>query len=141
VHGLPPELEVGLQSSEPKDRQLRDTTYLVSCKVVHDTTDPWAMMVRQQAVDLVLDRLEDACPELLQPRRTGTEHDGDDWHRLYMNTDLKATVSYGRVKIRDPLRGYALIFAASENDLAREQPRLTCGRGANGYFAKSTAAK
>jgi hypothetical protein len=141
VQGLPPEIDIGFKSSEPNDQQHRDTTYLVSCKVVRDTADHSAMLARQHAVDLVLDRLEDTCPELLQPRRARTEHDGDDWQRLYMNTDLKVSVSNGWVKIRDPIRGYALIYAGREMDWARTPIRLACGRGATGYFAKMAQSK
>jgi hypothetical protein len=137
VHGLPPEMEVGFGSTEAGTRELHLDTYLVSCSVVRDHTDHSPTITRKRAVDLVLDRLEDACPELLQPRRSGTERDGNNWRRLYMNTDLRVSVGGGRVWIRDPLRADAPVFAGREDDWAAQKtPRLACGRDSDGYFAK-----
>ena len=62
--------------------------------------------------------------------------DGIEWHRLYMNTDLKASVLNGRIKIRDPLRADSLIYEGNISDWSSNPPALDCGRGASGYFAK-----
>jgi hypothetical protein len=136
VHGLPPEMELGLKSTEARDREPHYDTYLVSCSVVRDYTDHSPTITRQRAVDLVLDRLEDACPELLQPSRSGTEHEGNNWHRRYANTDLRVSVTGGWVTIRDPLRAYAQVFSGREDDWAQKAQRLGCGRNSDGYFAK-----
>jgi hypothetical protein len=136
VRGLPPDLEIRYETSEPIEPQPRDTTYLVSCHVVPDNTDRSALIARQRAVDLVLDRLEDACPKLFQPRRLNTVHDGGAWRRLYGNTDITAWVSYGSVKFVDGARAAdGLIDVGRESDWAKAPLRLDCGRHKGVYFA------
>jgi hypothetical protein len=138
VHGLPPDLEVTLKSSIPVDEPPpRDTTYLVSCRVIPSEADRSLTIARRHAVDLVLDRLEDACPELFQPRRLVTEHDGDSWQRIYVNTDLTAWVSHGWIKFRNPVRGGLPIAIGRESDWAKTPPRLACGRSGGDYYAKT----
>jgi hypothetical protein len=141
VRGLRPELEIAWGATTSNDPILGNTTFFVSCRVVPDEDARSALSARQSPVDSVLDRLEDACPELLQPRRAGTELDGSNWHRLYMNSDLKASVNNGWVRIRDPLRADSLIYAGRESDWIDTGPRLACGRGPNGYFAKPLKSK
>jgi len=138
VHGLPPDLEITRESLAPADKpQSRDTTYLVSCRVVTSGADRSATIAREHAVGLVLDRLEDACPELFQPRRLVTEHDGDLWQRVYVNTDLTAWVSHGWVKFRNPVRGGPPIVVGRELDWARSPQPLSCGRRGGNYFANT----
>jgi Glycosyltransferase family 87 len=136
VRGLPPDLELGFKGAKPNQATPLDVTYLVSCHVIDAPVARTTIIARQQTVDLVLNRLEDACPELLQPSRTGTEQDGAIWRRRYANTDLSATVSNGRVHIRDPLRADALIYAGRESDWVQGTQRLECGRTADGYVAR-----
>jgi hypothetical protein len=136
VHGLPPDLEIRYETSLPMEPQIRDSTSLVTCRVVPDTTDRSALIVRQRAVDLVFDRLEDACPKLFQPRRLVTVHDGAVWRRLYSSTDITAWVSYGRVKFGDPMRaGNGLIDVGRESDWAKAPLHLDCGSRNGVYFA------
>ncbi len=104
--------------------------------MVPDTTDQTALIARQRAVNLVLDRLEDACPKLFQPRRLITVHDGDAWRRLYGATDIVAWVSYGRVKFSDQIRPHGLIDVGSESDWAKAPLRLDCGRRKGVYYAR-----
>jgi hypothetical protein len=135
VHGLPPELEIRYQTSLPPEPQNRDTTYMATCRVVPDTTDRSALIARQRAVNLVFDRLEDACPQLFQPRRLVTVHFGDVWRRLYGGTDIVAWVSYGRVKFSDQIRPNGTIDVGSESDWAKAPLRLDCGKRKGVYFA------
>ena len=76
VRGLPPDLEFTMATSRPAVPQSRDTTYLVSCHVIPDKIDHSAQMPAHRDADLALDRLEDACPALFQPRRPRTEYNG-----------------------------------------------------------------
>jgi len=137
VHGLPPGLEIRFKTSvsAPEEPRRPDSTELVSCHVIPDKTDESAQIERRRAVDLVLNRLEDACPQLFQPRRPRTERDGQAWQRLYMNTDLAAWVSYGWVKFIDPVRGDPEVFIGRESDWAKAPLRLNCGRQNGVYFA------
>jgi hypothetical protein len=136
VHGLPPELEIRFQSlSTPLEPQNRDTTYVVTCRVVPETADRSALIMRRRAVNLVLDRLEDACPKLFQPRHLVTVIQGDSWRRVYGGTDIVASVSYGRVRFSDQIRPHGLIDVGSESDWAKAPIRLDCGKRNGVYFA------
>jgi hypothetical protein len=134
VQGLPPALEIRSQSSLPQEQQNRDTTYIATCRLIPGTFDRSALIARQRAVDLVLDRLEDACPQLFQPRRLATMHYGDAWRRVYGATDIVAWISYGRVKFSDQVRPHGVIDVGSEGDWAKAPLRLDCGRRNGVYF-------
>jgi hypothetical protein len=141
VHGLPPEPVITYLSSEPTQpaaaaqRGFSDTSYLTTCSVAPDYADRSAPLAREQAVDLVLDRVEDACPQLFQPRRMRTERHGGVWRRLYVNTDLVALVFHGSVKFSNPVRGGPMVDLGRESDWANAPQRLTCGRRNGRYFA------
>jgi hypothetical protein len=136
IHGLSPELEIRFETSLPQEPQNRDTTYLVTCRVVPDTTDQSALIARQRAVNLVFDRLEDACPKLFQPRRLMTVHYGTVWRRVYGATDLVAWINYGRVRFNDQMRHNGIIDVGSESDWSKAPLRLDCGRRNGVYFAR-----
>ncbi len=136
VHGLPPDLQVTFVSSSAPEPAPRDTTYLVSCRVVPDGIDHSAEVARQQQADLVLDRLEDACPELFQPRRLPTDTVGPMSRRLYINTDVVAWVSSGWVRFQEPLRGDDMVVLGRESDWLKAPLRLACGRRQGHYFAR-----
>jgi hypothetical protein len=135
VHGLPPALEIRYKTSLPQEPQNHDTTYVTTCRVVPDIGDRSALIARQRAVSLVFDRLEDACPNLFQPRRLVTVHYGDVWQRIYGATDIVAWVSYGRVKFSDQIRPHGIVDVGSESDWAKAPLRLDCGRTKGVYFA------
>jgi hypothetical protein len=109
--------------------------YLVSCGLVPDHTDHTAEMPRQRTANLVLDRLEDACPELFQPRRPPTGRYAEMWRRIYLNTDLVAWVSRGELKFFDPVRGDDTVYLGAESDWAQAPRHLACGRRDGHYFA------
>jgi hypothetical protein len=135
VHGLPPELEIRYQTSLPQEPQNRDATYLATCRVVPDTTDRSALAARRRAVNLVFDRLEDACPKLFQSRRPVTVHYGNAWRRLYGGTDIAAWIGSGRVRFSDQIRPHGVIDVGSESDWAKAPLRLDCGSRNGVYFA------
>jgi hypothetical protein len=146
VHGLPPEAETTFTGSvamrpEKPNQQPRDTSYLKNCQIVPDNLDRSAQIARERAVDIVFDRLEDACPELFQPRRLRTEHAHDVWRRMYINTDLVVSVSHGSVKFVDPIRGGPTAYLGLESDWAKASQRLTCGRRDGHYFATLPQSK
>jgi hypothetical protein len=141
VYGLPPPLEITLETSAPVERQSRDRTYLVSCHLVPDSTDRSAQIARQRAADLVLNHLEDACPKLFQPRRLLTERNGETWQRLYMNTDLTAWVSHGSVKFRTAATADQIVNVGLESDWLKSPLQLACGRRDGHYFAQVLESK
>ncbi len=135
VHGLPPDLEPTFATSAAFEPQSKDTTYMVSCRVVPDSADRSAEIAAQKQADLVLDRLEDACPQLFQPRRPPTDTRGRTSKRLYMNTDVVAWVSIGWVKFQEPMRGDDMVVLGRESDWLKAPLPLTCGRRQGHYFA------
>jgi hypothetical protein len=135
VRGLPPELEFTFANSRPAVPQSRDTTYLVSCRVIPDKTDHSAHRAAHRDIDLALDHLEDACPALFQPRRPYTEYSGDGGLRRYVNTDLTAWVSYGRMRFQQPSIGGDLIYLGGENAWTKAPIQVRCGRRNGRYFA------
>ena len=137
VNGLPPPLEFTLAGSKPVVTAVRDKTFLVSCHLIPRETDHLAPLAQQRAANLALDRLEDACPQLFQPRRPFTEYSGTAWARRYLNTDLTAWVSRGEVKFVQSIRGSQLVYVGHEADWDKAAPRLACGRKDGIYFAKA----
>ncbi|HXO65099.1 MAG TPA: hypothetical protein VN882_10400 [Steroidobacteraceae bacterium] len=140
VQGLPPELEIRVTGSHP-ELPPPDTTYLVSCRLVPDDTDRSAQLAEERVADLVLDRLEDACPALFQPRRMLTEHINGKWQRLYMNTDLTAWISRGQLKFRDSVRGDDIVNLGRVSDWTGSPPRLACARRDDHYLARVLASQ
>jgi hypothetical protein len=136
VRGLPPELEVQHAMSEHSEPQIRDATNLVACRLIANTTDQSANIARQKGVDVVFDRIEDACPKLFRPRRLVSTHDGDTWRRQYGGTDISAWISHGRVKFADLVRPTGVIDIGSESDWAIAPLRIECGRRKGVYFAR-----
>jgi hypothetical protein len=138
VRGVPPALEIQMvgraRAAEP---QSRDTTKLLSCLTVpNDPAVRAVLLAHERTAELVLNRLEDACPKLFQPHRLQTEHIGSRWQRYYLNTDLMAWVNRGQVSFHDLLRDDGLIYLGRESDWVTAPLRLTCGRHDGHYFAR-----
>ncbi len=137
VHDLAPALDITVRGpSVPAPQQPLDTTYWVSCQLVAAPADHSAEYARQQTVDEAFAHLEDACPELFQPRGLRTEHHHDQWLRRYVNTDLIVWISHGQVAFRDVPRGDPAISLGDEAGWEQTPPRLACGRSAGHYFAR-----
>jgi hypothetical protein len=91
-------------------------------------------LTSDQALDVLLDRLEDACPELCRPRRLPTDYRGGAGRRIYLNTDLMAWVGKRGVTLFfDPTRGENPVFLGREDDWLKAPPRPACARR-NGHF-------
>jgi hypothetical protein len=135
VHGLPPELDFTMATSQPVEPQSRDTTHLVSCRLAPDKADYSAQIPARRDTDLALDRLEDACPALFQPRRPSTEYNSNGGLRRYVNTDLTAWVSHGWVRILQPPLGGDRVYLGRVSDWTKAPILLRCGRRNGRYFA------
>jgi hypothetical protein len=125
----------------PSGQQAGDTTYLVACLVAPDHTERAALIARQRAVDVVFDRLEDACPDLFQPRRTHSDRLDTAWVRRYANTDLMAMISNGEVKFVHPIRGDDAVLVGKESEWSHAPLRLVCRRHDGHYFAQVLRSK
>ena len=115
------------------------TGYFLSCRVVPETARDPVLVSGERSANIALDRLEDACPALFQPRRQNTYLLGDNkhgyiWARQYPDTDILAWVTKGWVHYQPLMRpeGYAGPVSAWQT----APLRLTCGRGASGYFLR-----
>jgi hypothetical protein len=127
---------VSAPKASPAASTAPEPLYLVSCALVPDHADHADDLARERTANLVLDRLEDACPELFQPRRPPTGRYGNMWRRIYLNTDLVAWVSRGQVKFFDPAHGDDIVYLGPESEWARAAPPLACGRRHGHYFAR-----
>ena len=135
VHGLTPDLDITMSTSAPTVPQPRDTTYLLSCRVVPDEADHSAQMSMRRDADLALDHIEDACPALFQPRRPRSEKIGAGELRRYTGTDLVAWVSHGTVKFLQPSMGGDVVSLGRESDWTKAAVPIRCGRRNGRYFA------
>jgi hypothetical protein len=141
IHGMRPTVwrPLGSTIAAPPiapGSKLRYTSYLASCHLVADTGDQSSEMAARRAVDVVLDRLEDACPALFQPRRPQTEHINQVWLRTYGATDLTAWVGRGDVKFASPIRETGDVYVGREEAWAKGPVALECGRRKGIYFAR-----
>jgi len=128
VRGIASDPEIGTGLPYP--------LFLVSCALVSDHADHSADLARERTAKIVLDRLEDACPELFQPRRPPTGRYASMWRRIYLNTDLVAWVSKNEVKFFNPVLGDDTVYLGSESEWAQAPRRLACGRRNGHYFAR-----
>jgi len=136
VRGLPPPLDFTVgASSEPAEPQSSDTTYFLSCQVAPDQALYSAHISARRDTDLTLDRLEDACPALFQPRRAFTEYSGNGGRRRYLNSDLILWVSHGSVKFLQPSVGAEMVHLGRESDWLKTPMQLRCGRRNGIFFA------
>jgi hypothetical protein len=124
----------------PPPGKLRFSSYLASCRLVADSKGDSSEIAARRAIDVVLDRLEDACPTLFQPRRPQTEHINQVWSRFYGATDLTAWVAQGEVKFASPVRDTRDVSVGREDAWANRPLTLECGRRNGIYFAKLTKA-
>lgn len=109
------------------------TMYLVTCRVVPGGTYG-ARPSSERAADLVLNRLEDACPTVLQPHRTVTFLMNGQWLRRYGNTDVDAWVGGNHVYFESALGGDHLNDLGTVSAWEKEPPQIVCGREAAGRF-------
>jgi hypothetical protein len=135
VNGLPPELEITVASQNPIVPADNDKSFLVSCHVAPGAIDLDARVAAQRLADVVLNRVEDACPKLFQPRRPLTEYNGKQFLRRYMNTDLAAWVSNGQVKFVQIERASHATNLGAESAWVQAPQPLICGRRDGIYFA------
>jgi hypothetical protein len=120
-----------------------ETGYYITCRVVAEKARDPAIVLGERSSNLVLDRLEDACPALFQPRRPtsyllGDRVHGYIWAREYPNTDILAWVSDGWVHFQPMMQQEQ--YAGPVRAWEKGPLRLTCGRGAEGYFLRVTAS-
>jgi len=117
------------------------TRYLVTCRLVPDTAQQNALASVEHSANLVLNRLEDACPSLFQPRRPQTYLTGNDagshfWVRRYTNTDVIAWVHLGRVGFQKEIGEVRVQDAGSVRDWEKSPLKVVCGRQGNGDFLR-----
>ncbi|HEX8712110.1 MAG TPA: hypothetical protein VF730_09575 [Terracidiphilus sp.] len=149
--GSPPSVIIYTKSDEPTaaaqsiPSAASTTDYFSACGVVPVTAVDATRAATERKADLVLDRLEDSCPSLFQPRRPVTQYFGDlrhgaVWARRYPNTSLTVWVSHGWIKFTDPLRGGPATYIGRIADWEAAPQKLECGRRHGVYFAKQISS-
>lgn len=105
----------------------RDRVYLYTCPVVPGPGLTEAERKRKVVIDLVLDRVEDACPGLF-PLRRASLRSGAVWRRNY--ADVVVWVNdEGLVRFADLIRGGGNFVAIGrEEDWIKSPQKLTCWR-------------
>jgi len=119
-------------SSQERDRYVR---HLVTCAAVAAAAGTPTQTQAGRDALVILDRVEDACPALFQPRRPMIEYRNHRWQRVYLNTDIWAWVSRGYVKFYNPVNGDGPIFLGSETEWLAAPLHVTCGRREGHAFA------
>jgi len=105
----------------------RDQVYLYTCPVVPGPGLTEAERKRKVVTDLVLDRVEDACPALFTSRRASLRS-GAIWRRNY--SDVVTWVNdEGFVRFADLIRGGGdFVAIGREEDWIKSPQKLTCWR-------------
>lgn len=118
--------------------------YLITCRVVpYQETVP-GLLAGERAADLALDHLEEACPELFQPRGMATYFLGDKnagyiYVRRYPNTDVAAWVSRKWVRFQRLLGGGQEQYVGPEKIWEKGPSPVSCKRTAGGDYLKVLA--
>ncbi len=106
----------------------RDQVYLHTCGVVPGPAPAEADLERKRIADLVLDRVEDACPEFFPPRQRTTLRSGAIWRRNFADTAIWVN-DEGFVRFVDLIRGGGdIVGLGREEDWIRSPQKLTCWR-------------
>jgi hypothetical protein len=146
IHGVSSPV-IGIADGKKTGRQSPPqpyTAYFISCHVVAEKARDPALVADEKNANTVLDRLEDACPALFQPRRAASYLLGDKakgyiWVRHYPNTDLLAWVTHGWVHFQPMMRPEG--YAGKESAWEKAPLPVTCGRDAGGYFLHVTGRR
>jgi hypothetical protein len=137
VPAAPFQIVIAGTAHEPRSQHLQ----LVTCATqAADPADLARRAERQRQVDLVLDRLEDTCPQLFGPHGYETQHIGGVWSRYYGGTDLVAFVNRGQVKFLGTIHGPDVQYLGKESEWAVAPVALVCGRHNDVYFARPAGA-
>lgn len=126
----------------PRTATLTNTGYVADCHVVPYVGMDAKRLASMRQANVVLDRLEDACPEVFQPARAVTQYfgankdHGDIWGRRYLNTTLTAWTSDGWVRFVDPLHGGPAAYVGRVSAFESGNVHMLCGRRDEGYYAR-----
>ncbi len=128
AHGVPPAAPVTVLGHEPTEPRDPETTYLISCAVAEDAAAQSEQQAGRARAQMILDRVELACPELFQPRGLAAEFQNGRWERLYLNTDIVLWISQGEVKFANPIKAQGVTVLGAESAWARAPLHLHCER-------------
>lgn len=105
----------------------RDQVFLYTCRVVPGPSISEPERERKLVTDLVLNRVEDACPELFPPRKASLRS-GAVWRRNYGDVVIWVN-DEGLVRFADLMRGGGdFVAIGREEDWIRSPQKLTCRR-------------
>ena len=105
----------------------RDLVYLYTCRVVPGPRLNEVESERKIVADLVLDRVEEACPELFA-RRAASLRSGAIWRRNHADVVIWVN-DEGFVRFADLIRGGGdFVAIGREEDWIKSPQKLTCWR-------------
>lgn len=105
----------------------RDRVYLYTCRVTAAPSTTEADPERKRIADVVLDRVEDSCPELFAPHGSSLRS-GAIWRRNYGDVVIWVN-DEGYVRFADLVRGGGDFAALGrEDDWIKSPPKLNCWR-------------
>jgi len=119
----------------------REAKSFATCRVVPGAETRNRQQYLKSLDDLAFDRIEDACPQLFQPRRPYTEMIGGTGSRRYPNTDIVAWVREDTIRFFSPITGDPIYEIGAAHSVADRSLRLECGRSRGHYFAHLVNAR
>lgn len=114
----------------------RDQVYIYTCRLVAGGALSEVELAGKRLADLVLSRVEDACPEVFGARRASSVRNGTIWRRNY--PDLATWVNDdGWVRFADLLRGGGDISGlGSRDEWLTSPPKLKCWRAGGRVYVE-----
>ena len=101
--------------------------WVASCAVVQDPGASSRDAARQAIVDEAFNRIERACPALMQPPNGVTEGSGRSWRRVYMNSDVTLMATGNSIRLLRYLRAFDLEeLGTIDQWLSADRPPLPC---------------
>jgi hypothetical protein len=108
--------------------------YFIACRLQRAPEARLAYEREVSVVNSIFDRVEDACPNLFQPRRPVTQ-EYKYWARTYhMGSEMQLFIDEGRVKYFFPLRGGNAIDIGSVPDWQTGPQPFDCSRRTSPAF-------
>lgn len=119
---------VGAAVAKEAGRAVEPRQHFLTCRLLPapEAAEAYAREVRD--VDVVFDRVEDACPNLFHPRRPVTEQ-RSAWFRTYhMGSELQLWIEGGTVKYSHPVAGGDAIEIGTVAQWTRAPLKIDCSR-------------
>ncbi len=136
AHQMPLSVKVDYSATHTPAEPPRDFRTYMTCHVLPGGIDRRTQRNLKKVVDQALDRVEDACPQLFQPKRPYTEMVAKTGTRRYLNTDFIAWVREDTIRVFNPMTGDPVYVLGAASSWAAASHALICGRLNKHYFVR-----